>query len=91
MVINMQNYLIINQATNIVENTCVWDGNTQTWSPPANYLALIQATTPAVIWVWNDALNDTKLQEQLGQGGVGFTWDGTKCITNQPKPLIPEV
>jgi len=89
MVINMQNYLIINQATNIVENTCVWDGNTQTWSPPANYLALVQATTPAVVWVWNDALNDTELQEQLGQGGVGFTWDGTKCITNQPKPVLP--
>jgi hypothetical protein len=89
MVINMQNYLIINQATNIVENTCVWDGNTQTWSPPANYLALVQATTPAVVWVWNDALNDTELQEKLGQGGVGFTWDGTKCITNQPKPVLP--
>ena len=87
----MQNYLIVNQATNTVENTCVWDGNTQTWSPPANSLALVQATTPAVIWVGNEELNDTELQEQLGQGGVGFTWDGTKCITNQPKPLIPEV
>jgi hypothetical protein len=88
MVINMQNYLIVNQATNTVENTCVWDGNTQTWSPPANSLALVQATTPAVIWVWNEELNDTELQEQLGQGGIGFTWDGTKCITNQPKPVV---
>jgi hypothetical protein len=88
MVINMQNYLIINQETNIVENTCVWDGNTQTWSPPANSLVLVQATTPAVVWVWNEELNDTELQEQLGQGGVGFTWDGTKCITNQPKPVV---
>ena len=86
--INMQNYLIINQETNIVENTCVWDGNTQTWSPPANSLVLVQATTPAVVWVWNEELNDTELQEQLGQGGVGFTWDGTKCITNQPKPVV---
>lgn len=84
----MQNYLIINQETNIVENTCVWDGNTQTWSPPANSLVLVQATTPAVVWVWNEELNDTELQEQLGQGGVGFTWDGTKCITNQPKPVV---
>ena len=84
----MQNYLIINQATNIVENTCVWDGNTQTWNPPANSLVLVQATTLAVVWVWNEELNDTELQEQLGQGGVGFTWDGTKCITNQPKPVV---
>jgi hypothetical protein len=88
MVINMQNYLIINQETNIVENTCVWDGNTQTWNPPANSLVLVQATTLAVVWVWNEELNDTELQEQLGQGGVGFTWDGTKCITNQPKPVV---
>lgn len=84
----MQNYLIINQETNIVENICVWDGNTQTWNPPTNYLTILQANTPAMVWVWNDSLNDTELQEKLGQGGVGFTWDGAKCITNQPKPVI---
>jgi hypothetical protein len=53
---------------------------------------LIQADTPAMVWqsIYVDKkLTDWELVEVLGIAGVGFTWDGTVCTTNQPKPPIP--
>jgi hypothetical protein len=82
MVMRMQNYLMI--QNNVVTNVCVWDGNTETWAPPADATMLVQATTPALVWVY--AGNDYELQEILGQGQIGFTWNGTECVTNEPKP-----
>lgn len=82
-----QNYCMVNTQTNICENICVWDGNTNTWTPPPNYLMLVQATTPAKVWVWNGSV--WSLQEQLGMGGVGFVWDGTVLTTNEPMPPVP--
>jgi hypothetical protein len=85
-----QNYLII--ESNIVTNVVVWNGDTSTWTPPAGSLALIQATTPAMVWqaVYVDnKITDYILGDQVGAGSVGFTWDGTSCVTNEPKPDIP--
>lgn len=81
--IEMQNYLMISPS-NIVENVCVWDGNTDTWTPPAGYTMLPQATTPALVWKVVDG--EYVLQEEIGGGSIGFTWNGTECITNEPKP-----
>jgi hypothetical protein len=83
-----QNYLMINQSTNVVDNTCVWDGDTNTWQPPENTLMLVQATTPAMIWILNTDKTDFILSEVIGVGSIGFTWDGTVCTTNQPKPTV---
>jgi hypothetical protein len=85
MVKNMttQNYLMVN-STNVVENICLWDGDTNTWQPPADTLMLIQATTPALIWVLNT--DNYVLEQVMGAGQIGFTWDGTVLTTNQPKP-----
>ena len=82
---------MIPTATNVVENICYWDGNVNTWQPPANTLMLVQATTPAMVWVWNNNITppDFVLTEVLGQGQIGFTWNGTVVTTNQPKPVIP--
>lgn len=80
---------MINESTNIIDNVCLWDGNPDTWQPPANTLMLVQATTPAMIWVLNQDQTDYILTEQIGQGQIGFTWNGTACVTNQPKPEIP--
>ena len=74
---------------NVVTNVCVWDGNTQDWTPPANVTMLVQATTPAMVWQLNADKTDYVLTEVLGTGAIGFTWDGTNCITNEPKPAIP--
>ena len=85
-----QNYLII--ENNIVTNDVVWDGNTETWTPPANSLTLVQSTTPAMVWTSNADYTVFTLTEQIGAGQIGFTWDGTVLTTNQPQPqpLVPK-
>ena len=81
-----QNYLMVNKQTNVVDNVCLWDGNTQTWTPPPEYLMLVDATTPALVWFFDSAIQDYVLKQEMGAGGIGFTWNGTECVTNEPKP-----
>ena len=90
MVKNMttQNYLMV--ENDVVTNICVWDGDINTWSPPADATMLIQATTPAMVWQLNADKTDWVLTEVLGVGDIGFTWDGTVVTTNQPKPASIE-
>lgn len=84
-----QNYLMINESTNVVDNICVWDGNTQTWTPPPNYLMLVQSTTIALIWQLNEENTDYVLVPLEGAASIGFTWNGSECVTNEPKPEVP--
>lgn len=81
-----QNYLII--ENNVVTNIVLWDGDTNTWQPPADSIALIQATTPAMVWVFDYTTipYTSQLEEVMGEGAIGFTWDGTVLTTNQPQP-----
>ena len=79
-----QNYLII--ESNVVTNNVVWDGNTQDWTPPIDSIQLVQETTQATVWQLNADKTDYVLVEELGQGDIGFTWDGIVLTTNQPKP-----
>ena len=81
-----QNYLMIQD--NVVTNVVIWNGDTEQWQPPSDAIMLVQATTPAFNWAWNADLKDYELIESLGTGGIGYTWNGTACITNQPKPEI---
>jgi hypothetical protein len=77
---------------NVVDNVCVWNGDTNTWQPPEGYTMLVQATTPAMVWeavIVDEKVTDWVLVEQIGQGQIGFTWNGTACVTNEPKPEIP--
>jgi hypothetical protein len=83
----IQNYLII--ENNVVTNDVVWDGNAQSWTPPSDATMLVQSTTPAIVWVWNNEQNDFVLSEIVGEGGIGFTWNGTILTTNEPKPEVP--
>lgn len=83
-----QNYLIVEE--NVVTNTVLWDGNTDTWQPPADSIQLVQATTMALLWEAVTPITDPvviDLKEVLGAGAIGFTWDGTVLTTNQPKPI----
>ncbi len=83
---------MVNKATNICDNLTVWDGNPDTWTPPAGYLMLVQATTPAKVWVWDKEAKAWALEVQVGQGQIGFTWDGTYLVTSDPEPAPqPEV
>lgn len=84
-----KNYLII--ELNTVTNIIVWDGNSQTWTPPADSIQLVKDTTPAMVWspiIADGKITDWELKELFGGGDVGFFWDGLKLTTNQPKPAI---
>ena len=83
-----KNYLII--ENNLVTNNVVWDGDTQTWIPPVDSIQIIQATTPAMIWVLNSDKTNYVLEEVIGFGEIGFTWDGSILTTNETKPLPPK-
>lgn len=88
-----QNYLII--ESNVVTNEVVWDGDTNTWQPPAESIQVVDATTPAMVWVevYNDEqkLIDYVLEQKVGAGAIGFTWNGSVLTTNESKPSIPEI
>lgn len=86
-----QVYLMVNEETGVVDNTVMWDGNPETWEPPAGYLTLVQATTLAKVWGVNQDFTDWVLVVDEGEGQPGFTWDGTYAITNDPKPVDPPV
>ena len=89
-----QNYLMV--ENNVVTNNVVWDGNTATWNPPTGATMLIDADTYGQVWepVWDTTqtppvIIDYELVSILGVGDIGFTWNGTEVVTNQPKPEIP--
>ena len=86
----VQQYLQI--ENNVVTNIVMWDGNTDTWQPPANATMVVDENIPA--WVWQAVYTDKKITdyvliEIVGAGEIGFIWDGTVLTTNQPKPAIP--
>ena len=83
-----QNYLVV--ENNVVTNICVWDGDTNTWAPPADATMLIQADTQAKVWTYDKASNTYVLTEELGAGAIGFTWDGSVLTTNEPQPTPPK-
>lgn len=84
-----QNYLMINQSTGVVENICLWNGDNDIWTPPANTLMLLAAETYATIWAYDSQQEDYVLSRQLGRSSIGFTWNGSECVTNEPKPDKP--
>jgi hypothetical protein len=80
-----QNYLII--ENNVVTNVVFWDGDVNTWQPPADATLLIAATTPAMVWKETTNTPPTFiLVEVIGAGNIGFTWDGSVLTTNEPMP-----
>lgn len=74
---------------NVVTNVIVWDGDTNTWQPPAGAIMLVEATTIAMLWEVPLGGSSYVLVPQEGQGAIGFTWDGSVLTTNEPKPADP--
>ena len=86
----IQNYFVI--ENNVVTNDVVWDGDVNTWQPPANATMLMVNTTSAIIWepvIVDKQITDYVLTEVIGAGNIGFTWSGTVLTTNEPKPAVP--
>jgi hypothetical protein len=80
-----QTYLMI--ESNFVVNVCLWDGNVETWTPPANVTMLVQEETPTKIWELIE--NEYVLVDSIGNAGIGFSYKDGVCITNKPKPVAP--
>jgi hypothetical protein len=85
----VQNYLII--QNNVVTNVVLWDGDTTKWTPPAGSIALIQDTTPALVWRLNADNTAYVLTEVIGEGQINYTWDGTLLTTDEPQPPNPPI
>ena len=84
----LQNYVIIDTQSepNYCDNIVLWDGDTNKWNLPPNHIALSQNDTPTKIWEKANS-NTWILVDSIGQGGIGWEWDGTYLITNQPMPV----
>ena len=75
----------------VVTNVCLWDGDVNTWQPPADAIMLIQATTPCMVWepvIVNEKTVDYQLTELIGAGTIDDTWDGSVLTTDLPKPEV---
>lgn len=81
-----KNYCIVNQSSGICENIVLWDGRIETWTPPDGYLALERDKVPVKKWFWKTDIKDWVLETAMGEGSIGFTWDGDHLHTNEPKP-----
>ena len=75
---------------NVVTNICVWDGDVNSWQPPANAVMLLQETTISKVWSLNEEQTEYVLVDSIGYADIGFTYDDSVCITNQEKPKNPE-
>ena len=84
----VQNWLMVNKSTNILDNIVMWDGNPATWTPPAEYLMLVEATTPCKNWAWDEATSAWVLVVEP-PASIGDAWDGTYIVTNDPQPIDP--
>ena len=87
-----QNYFVVEE--NIVTNLVLWDGNVNTWQPPAGATMLVADTILGMVWqpiYVNKKITDYVLVEIMGEGDIGFTWNGTVLTTNEPKPAIPTI
>jgi hypothetical protein len=84
-----QIYLIV--ENNVVTNTCLWDGNPNTWQPPADATMLIQDITPAMVWEPDSTYTTWVLTEVIGAGKIGFIWDNSILTTNEVKPDVPPI
>ena len=49
----MGNYAIIKTSTNIVENICVWDGDTNVWQPPSGCYAIPAENGALIGFIYN--------------------------------------
>jgi len=51
---------------------------------------LIQSTTMALVWIFDKAVEDFVLGQQVGMGQIGFSWNGAECVTDEQKPPKPQ-
>jgi hypothetical protein len=85
-----QTYLQV--QNDVVTNVCLWDGDVNSWQPPADAVMLVQETTPCMVWeqvIVDEKVTDFVLKEVIGAGTIDDTWDGSVLTTDLSKPVIP--
>ena len=85
---DIKTYLIINEASSIVENIVLWDGIPTSWKPPPGYIALPKDSTLSKVWQLDTSTNTCELVSIQGQSEIGFYWDGLEAVTPQSNPNI---
>ena len=76
----------INNKTNICENVSVSSVPASECQPVNGYTLIDLEQTQAAGWEWNGT-EWVVVNENIGEGGIGDTWDGTRLI--EPKPINP--
>ena len=84
-----KNYLMLNDAENTIDNSCVWNGDENIWKPPSGYTLFDQEITSALVWQLLDKNTEYVLVEVVGAGEIGFTYNGSCLVTNKPQPKVP--
>jgi len=83
----MTKLAIINKDTNLVENISIDDRPINEIVLPDPYFALDQETTTSITYFRNPESKEIVTWEAVGEGNIGYTWDGEKLIGPQPKSL----
>lgn len=90
---SIEQYVMISKATNVVESSCMWDGDTQSWTPPEEYIMLPLSQFSLLVWVPNVGNTDWVLgpmQDPPAGLEIGFLYDGTNNLTTpNAKPVNP--
>lgn len=81
-----QNYFVIENG--VITNSCVWDGNVESWTPPQGSVLIVNQEMPIKTWLLNDSKTEYVLTETIGFADIGFSYDGSIATTNQPKPEL---
>jgi len=50
----LNKWAIVRQSDNVVVNVCIWDGNTDTWSPPDGcFVISLEDKVAGPGWIWD--------------------------------------
>ena len=79
----IKTYLVI--KNNAVINSILIDDAIE-FSSDADLL-LDYETTPSINWSWNKDTKEWELvRTENGGGQIGFSWNGSECVTTEPMP-----
>ena len=74
-------YIIINSSTKTVVDYTLWDGNTETWTPPSGFDCIGVSTSLSV-----------SIGSTYNSGGVGIgTTSGNKWIISDDYDPVPPI
>ena len=87
----MTKLALVNNTTNKVENVTV-DDRQASEITIEGYTVLDLDTTPTLVWTQDkDTLAWSQIEGDVGIGGIGDTWDGTRLIEQRTQEELNNV